>query len=122
MPFKETNRRKGQTGMRSHSSDGHDPRQYGLNRPRWLPAFRNRWIPDQHGRMTSILTGSHRPIAQRPQQAPAPSMLTADKAAGLALTPVSRETEARLDRYVELLREWQAKTNLVGETPVPTLW
>jgi 16S rRNA (guanine527-N7)-methyltransferase len=36
---------------------------------------------------------------------------TSDKAAALALTPVSRETEARLDRYVDLLREWQAKTN-----------
>ena len=34
----------------------------------------------------------------------------ADKAAALALTPVSRETEARLDRYVALLLEWQAKT------------
>jgi 16S rRNA (guanine527-N7)-methyltransferase len=72
--------------------------------------------------MTSILIGTHRPMAQRPQQAPAPSMLTADKAAGLALTPVSRETEARLDRYVELLREWQAKTNLVAASTLPHLW
>src|SRR5437762_12237635 len=45
-----------------------------------------------------------------------------DKAAALALTPVSRETEARLDRYVGLLLEWQAKTNLVAPSTLPTLW
>ena len=37
-------------------------------------------------------------------------------------TPVSRETEARLDRYVDLLREWQAKTNLVAPSTLPNLW
>ena len=46
----------------------------------------------------------------------------ADKAAALALTPVSRETEARLDRYDELLREWQDKTNLVASSTLPHLW
>jgi 16S rRNA (guanine527-N7)-methyltransferase len=46
----------------------------------------------------------------------------ADKAAALALTPVSRETEHRLDRYVDLLREWQAKTNLVAPSTLPNLW
>src|ERR1039458_10099673 len=45
-----------------------------------------------------------------------------DKAVALALTPVSRETEARLHRYVELLREWQAKTNLVAPSTLPHLW
>ena len=49
-------------------------------------------------------------------------ILTADKAAALALTPVSRETEARLDRYVALLLEWQAKTNLVAPSTLPNLW
>ena len=48
--------------------------------------------------------------------------LTSDKAAALALTPVSRETEARLDRYVALLREWQVKTNLVAPSTLPNLW
>jgi 16S rRNA (guanine527-N7)-methyltransferase len=43
-----------------------------------------------------------------------PGAAASDKAAALALTPVSRETEARLDRYVALLGEWQAKTNLVS--------
>jgi 16S rRNA (guanine527-N7)-methyltransferase len=50
------------------------------------------------------------------------SVVAADKAAALALTPVSRETEARLDRYVGLLREWQAKTNLVAVSTLPHLW
>ena len=45
-----------------------------------------------------------------------------DKAGALASTPVSRETEARLDRYADLLREWQAKTNLVAPSTLPTLW
>jgi 16S rRNA (guanine527-N7)-methyltransferase len=49
-------------------------------------------------------------------------VLASDKAAALALTPVSRETEARLDRYVELLLEWQAKTNLVAPSTLPHLW
>jgi 16S rRNA (guanine527-N7)-methyltransferase len=46
----------------------------------------------------------------------------ADKATALALTPVSRETEVRLDRYVALLVEWQAKTNLVSPSTLPNLW
>ena len=47
---------------------------------------------------------------------------SADKAEALKLTPVSRETEARLDRYLDLLREWQAKTNLVAPSTLPNLW
>jgi 16S rRNA (guanine527-N7)-methyltransferase len=50
------------------------------------------------------------------------STLPSDKAAALALTPVSHETEARLDRYVDLLREWQVKTNLVAPSTLPNLW
>ena len=49
-------------------------------------------------------------------------VLSSDKAAALALTPVSRETEARLDHYVELLLAWQAKTNLVAPSTLPNLW
>src|SRR6266404_4507207 len=52
----------------------------------------------------------------------APASLASDKAAALALTPVSRETEARLDRYVDLILEWQAKTNLVAPSTLPNLW
>ncbi|SDO22035.1 16S rRNA (guanine(527)-N(7))-methyltransferase RsmG [Afipia sp. GAS231] len=53
---------------------------------------------------------------------PTSPILPSDKAAALALTPVSRETEARLDRYVDLLVEWQAKTNLVAPSTLPNLW
>src|SRR5712671_3944885 len=49
-------------------------------------------------------------------------ILPSDKAAALALTPVSRETEERLDRYANLLVEWQAKTNLVAPSTLPNLW
>ena len=51
-----------------------------------------------------------------------PSALASDKAVALALTPVSRETEARLDRFVKLLLEWQAKTNLIAPSTLPHLW
>ncbi|MGJ5040401.1 16S rRNA (guanine(527)-N(7))-methyltransferase RsmG [Bradyrhizobium sp. SZCCHNR1011] len=52
----------------------------------------------------------------------ASKMIESDKAAALALTPVSRETEQRLDRYVALLLEWQAKTNLIAPSTLPHLW
>ncbi|MCC6887107.1 MAG: 16S rRNA (guanine(527)-N(7))-methyltransferase RsmG [Hyphomicrobiales bacterium] len=48
--------------------------------------------------------------------------LSADRAEALRLTPVSRETEARLDRYVEVLLAWNAKTNLIAASTVPRLW
>jgi 16S rRNA (guanine527-N7)-methyltransferase len=48
--------------------------------------------------------------------------IAADRAAALALTPVSRETEMRLDHFVDLLLTWQAKTNLVASSTLPTLW
>src|SRR5882724_4567031 len=49
-------------------------------------------------------------------------ILQADKVEALKLTPVSRETESRLDRYVELLLAWQAKTNLVAPSTLPNIW
>jgi 16S rRNA (guanine527-N7)-methyltransferase len=51
-----------------------------------------------------------------------PAIPASDKAEALRLTPVSRETEARLERYADLLLEWQAKTNLVAPSTLPTLW
>jgi 16S rRNA (guanine527-N7)-methyltransferase len=62
---------------------------------------------------------------QRPKAPPGnppESDIAADRAAALALTPVSRETEARLDQFIDLLRKWQAKTNLVAPSTLPTLW
>ena len=48
--------------------------------------------------------------------------LAADKRAALKLCPVSRETEARLDRYIALLLEWQSKTNLIAPSTLTTIW
>jgi 16S rRNA (guanine527-N7)-methyltransferase len=45
-----------------------------------------------------------------------------DKAEALKLTPVSRETESRLDRFLDLLGQWQTKTNLVAPSTLPHLW
>ena len=53
--------------------------------------------------------------------APAPD-LAADRARALVLTDVSRETTARLDRFVELLLTWQRTTNLIAPSTVPRLW
>ena len=50
------------------------------------------------------------------------SDLAADRARALALTPVSRETLARLDRFVELLLTWQETTNLIAPSTIPHLW
>jgi 16S rRNA (guanine527-N7)-methyltransferase len=48
--------------------------------------------------------------------------LASDKKRALALTPVSRETEKRLDMFVELLLLWQQKFNLVASSTLPALW
>lgn len=50
------------------------------------------------------------------------SIIAADKREALMLASVSRETETRLDRYIALLREWQAKTNLIAPSTLPYLW
>jgi 16S rRNA (guanine527-N7)-methyltransferase len=49
-------------------------------------------------------------------------MSAADRARALALTPVSRETAARLDRFVALLHAWQARINLVAASTLPSIW
>ena len=51
-----------------------------------------------------------------------PPDLAADRERALALTPVSRETLDRLDRFVALLLETQRHTNLIGPATVPQLW
>lgn len=48
--------------------------------------------------------------------------LEADRERALALTPVSRETLARLDRFVALLLERQPQINLIAPSTMPTLW
>jgi 16S rRNA (guanine527-N7)-methyltransferase len=48
--------------------------------------------------------------------------LTADRERARALTPVSRETLARLDEYVDLLLKWQQRTNLIASATVGQVW
>jgi 16S rRNA (guanine527-N7)-methyltransferase len=48
--------------------------------------------------------------------------LTADRNRALALTPVSRETLERLDRFVAELLSWQERMNLIAASTVPILW
>ncbi|MFL6822561.1 MAG: 16S rRNA (guanine(527)-N(7))-methyltransferase RsmG [Xanthobacteraceae bacterium] len=46
----------------------------------------------------------------------------ADRAHALKLTPVSRETLERLDRFVGLLLTWQRTTHLIAPSTVLHLW
>jgi 16S rRNA (guanine527-N7)-methyltransferase len=48
--------------------------------------------------------------------------LEPDKKRALTLTPVSRETEERLDLFVDLLLLWQSKFNLVSSSSLPLVW
>ncbi len=48
--------------------------------------------------------------------------LSSDRAAALKITPVSRETAERLDRFVELFLRWQRAVQLVAESTLPKLW
>jgi len=47
---------------------------------------------------------------------------SADRERAVALTPVSRETSARLDRFVALLLAWQEHTNLIAHSTMPVVW
>jgi len=48
--------------------------------------------------------------------------LAQDRARALALIPVSRETVARLDRFVAALLDWQRRLNLIAPSTEPVLW
>lgn len=48
--------------------------------------------------------------------------LSADKARAFELTPVSRETQKRLELFVELLLDWQRRQNLIGPSTIPNIW
>lgn len=45
-----------------------------------------------------------------------------DKAKALAITPISRETEQRLDAYVALVLQWQKTTNLIAPSTIAEIW
>ena len=48
--------------------------------------------------------------------------LLADRARAFSLCSVSRETSERLDHFIKLLLQWQAKTNLVAGSELPRIW
>lgn len=50
------------------------------------------------------------------------SALAEDRERALQLIPVSREIAARLDRFVELLLDWQQRMNLIAPSTVPVIW
>jgi 16S rRNA (guanine527-N7)-methyltransferase len=56
-----------------------------------------------------------------PERAIASASIT-DRAHTLAMFDVSRETSARLDRFVNLLLAWQSHTNLISRSSIPSLW
>ena len=48
--------------------------------------------------------------------------MSADQIEALQLVPVSRETEARLEIYVDHLIRWQKIKNLVGPKTLTEIW
>jgi 16S rRNA (guanine527-N7)-methyltransferase len=48
--------------------------------------------------------------------------LAADRARAQTLVSVSRETLARLDRFVALLLQWQRTRNLISASTIPQIW
>jgi 16S rRNA (guanine527-N7)-methyltransferase len=64
-----------------------------------------------------------RPSATKsPESRSTKSKLISDKAAALRMIPVSRETQARLDRFADLLLDWQPTINLIAPSTLATLW
>lgn len=58
----------------------------------------------------------------RPPRGDVAAALAADRAAALTLVPVSRETLARLDRFVATLLRWQQRINLIAPATVRAVW
>src|SRR5215470_11278529 len=59
---------------------------------------------------------------RRRGSAPTSAELQADRTKALAAVPVSRETAARLDDFVQLLMKWQQTTNLVAPASLSEVW
>ncbi len=51
-----------------------------------------------------------------------PEDLSADRVRALELTPVSRETNERLDNFVATLLAWQQRVNLISRSSEATVW
>jgi 16S rRNA (guanine527-N7)-methyltransferase len=63
-----------------------------------------------------------RPGRRGPGIADQGAALAENRAAALALNPVSRETLDRLDRFVATLLTWQRRINLIAPATVGELW
>jgi 16S rRNA (guanine527-N7)-methyltransferase len=68
-----------------------------------------------------IAGGRSSKTARQPPHAD-PSGREADRTKALTLVPVSRETEVRLDQFVDLLTTWQRRINLIAPSTEPKLW
>src|SRR5262245_35908813 len=78
----------------------------------------------RHGR-AAALQRRLRPrnfVSQRSPRGDVVAALAADREAALALVPVSRETLARLDRFVATLLTWQRRINLIAPATVREIW
>lgn len=62
-----------------------------------------------------------RPAVSRTIPTP-PGELAKDRTRALELTPVSRETAERLERFVDLLLDWQRRINLIAPSTESVLW
>ena len=60
--------------------------------------------------------------AARPKLEQSMSGQASDREQALRLNPVSRETEQRLTRFVDLLATWQKTTNLISPATLPEIW
>lgn len=58
-------------------------------------------------------------MTTRPQHQKNPA---ADRARALAMVPVGEAAAVRLDRYVALLLQWQARINLIAPSTVEDIW
>lgn len=61
-------------------------------------------------------------VASAPKEQLFGPELARDRALMLSLVPVSRETMALLDMFVEILLPWTQKTNLIARSTIPAVW
>ena len=61
-------------------------------------------------------------MAETPKQNIAPADLAADRARALDVLPVSRETAAKLDVFVDHLLRVAPLLNLIARSTLPNIW
>lgn len=62
------------------------------------------------------------PMAETTETALFASELAVDRARAAAMIAISRETMARLDRFVEFLLPYAQRTNLIARSTIPQIW